>query len=183
MDYFESLIRVLLEQKGYWTRQSFKVDLSKEEERATGKPSIPRPEIDIVAYNPKKNELLILEVKSYLDSLGVQIKHLEEKHEVATGSYKLFTCENYRNIVQRRLVEQLEDEGLVFSGASLNLGLAAGRIYQNNTLAMQKLFDLKGWRLWTPEDISADLRNIAKSGYANDPFIMSAKVLQRSAGS
>lgn len=46
MDYFEALVRTLLEAEGYWTRQSFKVNLTREEKRVVANPSIPRPEVD-----------------------------------------------------------------------------------------------------------------------------------------
>lgn len=51
MDYFESICKTLLEDEGYWVRQSYKVELSKEQKRKLGKPSLPRPEIDLIAFN------------------------------------------------------------------------------------------------------------------------------------
>jgi hypothetical protein len=89
MDYFESIVKTLLEHEGYWVRSSFKVDLSKQEKRYIGKPSIPRPEIDLLAYKPKVNQLLVLEAKSYLDSLGVQINDLKFESIIPEGRYKL----------------------------------------------------------------------------------------------
>jgi hypothetical protein len=41
MDHFESIIATLLEAEGYWVRRSFKVNLTQEEKRRIGKPSIP----------------------------------------------------------------------------------------------------------------------------------------------
>ena len=73
MDYFENVIKTLLEGEGYWVRQSFKVNLTKEEKREVGKYSIPRPEIDLLAYKPNENRLLAFEAKSFLDSPGVRL--------------------------------------------------------------------------------------------------------------
>ncbi|WP_176465369.1 MULTISPECIES: hypothetical protein [unclassified Pseudomonas] len=73
MDYFESIIKTLLESESYWVRQSFKVNLTKEEKRNVGKHTIPRPEIDLLAYKPNQNKILAIEVKSFLDSSGVKI--------------------------------------------------------------------------------------------------------------
>ena len=42
MDYFESIVKTLLENEGYWTRQSYKVNVTKEEKRQIGKHTIPR---------------------------------------------------------------------------------------------------------------------------------------------
>jgi len=47
MDHFESIMCTLLEAEGYWVRRSFKVNVTKKEKRHVGKPSIPRPEIDL----------------------------------------------------------------------------------------------------------------------------------------
>ena len=73
MDHFESIIKTLLEAEGYWVRQSFKVNLTKEEKRQIGKPSIPRPEIDLLALHFARNEVLAFEAKSFLDSPGVKL--------------------------------------------------------------------------------------------------------------
>ena len=66
MDHFEGIIKTLLEQEGYWVRQSFKINLTKQEKRDTGKPSMPRPEIDLLAFKQSRNEILAIEVKSFL---------------------------------------------------------------------------------------------------------------------
>ena len=76
MDYSESIIATLLEAEGYWVRRSFKVNLTKEEKRRIGRLSIPRPEIDLLAYRRPRNEVLALEAKSYLDSPGVRFSDL-----------------------------------------------------------------------------------------------------------
>ena len=81
MDYFEGIIRTLLEHEGYWVRQAFKVNVSKEEKRDIGKHSIPRPEIDLLAFKPCANLILALEAKSYLDSPGVRVDELREQHD------------------------------------------------------------------------------------------------------
>jgi hypothetical protein len=95
VDYFEGIIKTLLEHEGYWVRQSFKVNLTKQEKRDIGKHSIPRPEVDILAFKPKENRVIAFEAKSYLDSLGVKLAELQQNHELPEGRYKLFTCDNY----------------------------------------------------------------------------------------
>lgn len=79
MEYFEGIIKTLLEHEGYWVRQSFKVNLTKQEKREIGKSSLPRPEIDLLAFKPSYKEVLILEAKSYLDSPGVRLSELQNK--------------------------------------------------------------------------------------------------------
>ena len=108
MEYFETIIKTLLEHEGYWVRQSFKVNLTKEEKRQIGKASIPRPEIDLIAFKPNVQELLALETKSFFDSPGVRIDDLKNEFQIPEGRYKLFTCTNYRNIVFNRLRQDLK---------------------------------------------------------------------------
>ena len=76
MESFEEIVKVLFEEDNYWVRQSEKVGLTREEKRRTGKPSIPRPEIDLVALNQSENHILVLEVKSFFDSPGVKLSDL-----------------------------------------------------------------------------------------------------------
>ncbi len=42
MDAFESLTKTPLEREGFWVRSSFKVNLTKEDKKAIGRPSCPR---------------------------------------------------------------------------------------------------------------------------------------------
>lgn len=82
MELFEGIIKTLLEHEGYWVRQSFKVNVTKKEKRAIGKHSITRPEIDLLAFKPGINEVLVIEAKSYFDSPGVRLKELLEDFPV-----------------------------------------------------------------------------------------------------
>lgn len=72
MDSFEQVVATVLDRAGYWTRTSVKVNLTREDKHAIGRPSAPRWEIDVVAYSARENELLVVECKSYLDSAGVR---------------------------------------------------------------------------------------------------------------
>jgi hypothetical protein len=76
MDAFEEIVAGLLWEEGYWTTIGYKVNLPKPVKVELGKPSLPRPEIDILAYQADDNELIWVECKSYLDSRGVIIDHL-----------------------------------------------------------------------------------------------------------
>lgn len=181
MDYFESVIKTLLEGEGYWVRQSFKVNLTREEKRQVGKHSIPRPEIDLLAYKPSENRLLAFEAKSFLDSPGVRLSCLSENHEIPEGKYKLFTCENYRSIVFQRLRQDLIDCGMGDRTTEIVLGLAAGKVYQSKNAEIQELFSRNGWLFWSPEDIRNKVIALAKRGYENEPAIITAKILMRQA--
>ncbi|MFH1923025.1 MAG: hypothetical protein ABIP48_24440, partial [Planctomycetota bacterium] len=61
MDAFESVIASILDRQGFWTRTEVKVELTKQEKRDIGRPSSPRWEIDVVAYQPGTNELRVVE--------------------------------------------------------------------------------------------------------------------------
>jgi len=182
VDYFESTVKTLLESEGYWVRQSFKVNLTKEEKRNIGKPSIPRPEIDLLAYKPERNIIFAIEAKSYFDSPGVRVSDLSASHEIPEGGYKLFTCTNYRNIVFSRLKQDIIENGMGNDSTEIVLGLAAGNVYQAKSSEILRLFQAKGWLFWSPEDIRKKVISLAEKGYENEPSIITAKILLRNHG-
>jgi|SRR6266540_1575427 len=98
MDAFEQLVSEILWMDGYWVRTSVKVELTKEEKRLIGRPSSPRWELDIVAYNGRDNLLRVVECKSYLDSLGVQAKGFDAASD-NSARYKLFNDPMLRDVV------------------------------------------------------------------------------------
>ncbi|MCT7313260.1 hypothetical protein N5J06_19985 [Ralstonia sp. CHL-2022] len=179
MDHFEGLICTLLEAEGYWLRRSFKVNVSKEEKRAIGKHSMPRPEIDILAFSFSKNTVAAVEVKSYLDSPGLKLDELQLEHDFPEGRYKLFTAERYRSIVLARLKQDLIDCGMANVRTKVVLGLAVGKIYQKRTKEVREFTRSRGMFFWSPEEIKEKVKALANRSYENDPAIMVAKVLLR----
>ena len=179
MEYFEAIVKTLLEHEGYWVRQSFKVNLTKQEKKQIGKPSIPRPEIDLLAFKAKSQEVLVLEAKSYLDSPGVRLADIQEEFQIQEGRYKMFTCTNYRNVVLNRLMQDLKDLGMVGDEIKIKLGLVAGHIYQGRSEEIRNYFTSKGWFFWSPGDIRDKVNALAAKGYENEPAIITAKILMR----
>jgi len=179
MDHFENIISTLFEAEGYWVRRSFKVNLRKDEKRQIGKHSIPRPEIDLLAFDFSKNNVIALEAKSFLDSPGVNLEQLKEKHDVPMGRYKLFTSERYRDVVFSRLLSDLIENGMANLSTKITLGLAAGKIYRNQSEHIRNFMLSKTWFFWSPEDIKHKVTALAKRGHENDPAIIAAKILMR----
>ncbi len=177
MDAFESLVAKLLEWNGYWTRLNYKVNLSVEDKKAVGKPSMPRPEVDILAYKPSDNLLLWVECKSYLDSPGVPIEAFKiEDGPSPEGTYKVFTNTRYRQTVSQRLIEQTLEEGLVQPAVSLQYCLVAGHVKSGSLVAITRHFAEKGWLFYDVEWIRAELKKLATLGYENDLAVMVAKL-------
>lgn len=110
MDAFEQVVAEILWMDGHWVRTSVKVELTKEEKRKIGRPSSPRWELDIVAYNGRDNLLRVVECKSYLGSLGVQAKGFEAESDNASR-YKLFNDASLREVIFRRLQLQFCEAG------------------------------------------------------------------------
>jgi hypothetical protein len=179
MDHFESIISTLLEAEDYWIRRSFKVNLTKAEKRQIGKSSIPRPEIDLLALHFSRNEVIAFEAKSFFDSPGVKLAHLQERHEVPEGRYKLFTSDRYRSIVLSRLLQDLIACGMANSNTKVSLGLAAGNVYQGQSGPIRECMEKNKWLFWSPEDIKRKVTALAERGYENDPAIITAKILLR----
>jgi len=180
MNAFEQLVATTLERKGYWVRTDFKVNLSKEEKKAIGRPSSPRWELDIVAYKPAENEVLVVECKSYLDSRGVQFSSFDGSDKKSARRYKLFIEERLREIVLDRLVVQLEADGLCRPAPTVRLCLVAGRIAtEQDRLKLAKKFDDARWQLWDDTWIRGTLTEIANLGYEDDVSAVVAKILLR----
>ena len=179
MNHFEGIIKTILEHDGYWVRQSFKVKLTKQEKRDIGKPSLPRPEIDLLAFKQSENKILALEAKSYLDSRGVNLDELQKQYDIPEGRYKLFTCCKYQRILLDRLKENLMNVGMADLKTHIVLGLVAGKVYRSISNDVQEYFNTNNWFFWGPDDVKNKLNELAQSGYENEPAIITTKILMR----
>jgi hypothetical protein len=178
MDAFESVVAALLERKGYWTRTSVKVDLTKEEKVEIGKPSSPRWEIDVLAYQANTNSLLVVECKSYLNSYGVRLSAFDGSSDLHASRFKLFNSRELRKVVFRRLSKQLVDSGFCPSAPKIKLCLVAGRIYQD-VEPIRQHFKKNGWELWDAEWLKNELEVLSRSGYDNTVVAIVSKLLLR----
>ena len=177
MDAFESLIATLLRRQGYWTTTSFKVQLTKEEKRTMGIPSSPRWELDVLAYSGAKNELLVVECKSYLDSPGVAFVEGSFDHP---ERYKLFTRPLVRKQVLGRLKKQLVEAGQCAPKPSITLALATGKIStRTNRQEFEKHFKKHKWQLYDDDWIRGQLAELEVSAYENEISHVCAKILLR----
>jgi len=179
MNAFEDIVARYLEEKGYWVRQSVKVHITKADKVVIGTPSMPTPEIDLVAFNTRRNELLLVEVKSYLDSYGVWLEAVNGKDVDAAARYKLFTNPTFRRIVTDRLVEDYLNLGLVKKGAKIGHALAAGNIHAGNEAAIASYFKQQGWKLFTPEEIKSFVKRLVSKPWSDDLITMTAKLAMR----
>jgi len=181
MDAFEHLVGRYFQERGYWIRIGYKVELTAKEKADIGNPSMPRPEIDVVAWKPSSRELLVIECKSYLDSKGVERASFDFIDHDSGGAYKLFNKQRLRNLVCSRLQEQLREEGALDDAPlTLRLALACGKIKTGDEAALQALFNAQSWLLITPAQIADSIRALASKGYENDVATVVAKILERS---
>ena len=178
-DHFENLVRTLLEGEGFWVFQSFKVNLTKEEKRLIGKPSLPRPEIDLLAFRLSTNEILAIASKSYLDSHGVRLRELEASYDVPEGRFKLFTCQNFQTIVLHRLKADLVRMGMANESTAIRLGLVFGNVVSRDVLELRRYVQAKKWFYWSPRLLKRKLRSQARRAYENDPAIIASKLIVR----
>jgi len=177
MDAFENLVATLFRSAGYWVQTSFAVELTKEEKREAENPTMPRPEIDVLAYKPAQNELLVIECKSYLNSAGVTYRNFTDTAKIR---YKLFHKAVLWRVVNTALIRQLEQSGAVFSGIRATLCLAIGRIRNESDRArLRALFSERGWTLFDDRWIADQTRELANSAYVNDQAIIALKMASR----
>lgn len=178
MDAFENLVSLILSRNGWWVSGGVKVELSKAEKRAIGRPSSPRWELDLVAYKGATNKVLVVECKSFLDSRGVVFDGLVGRK--ATNRYKLFNDSTLRRTVFRRLVTQLTTIGACSAAPEVTLCLAAGKIASSQDRAkLSAHFETKGWLLFDEEWLCGELGRFSDAGYEDEVAIVVAKLLRR----
>ncbi len=181
MDAFEEIVAGLFRhgKKKYWTWLNYKIKLTKQEKAEVGKPSMPRPEIDVLAYRPVDNELLWIECKSYLDSPGVRLDHFIGGTGFG-GVPKVFVNDKYREIVTHALRQQVVGDGLVQPDPLIRYCLVAGNIFGLSSEKLegyQNFFEEHGWMLWGPIQIREHIHQLSRLGYENDIAIITAKLL------
>jgi hypothetical protein len=91
MDAFEQVVSEMLWMDGFWVQTSVKVNLTPREKGSVGKRTMPRPELDIVAYRGRDNFLYVVECKSYLNSRGVTFAGLSGADAVTAGGISFFS--------------------------------------------------------------------------------------------
>lgn len=176
---FESLVGQLMERDGYWIRSSYKVNLTKEEKQAIGRPSSPRWEIDLIGYNPTSNVLRIIECKSYLDSTGVRARDFNEAGQHNANRYKLFTDRELRRVVTAAIIRQLCETGACLPGPRIELCLVAGNTASaKDKAAILEIFQGQEWHFFDVEWIRRQLKKMAADGYENSVASVVAKLLK-----
>lgn len=177
MNSFEQLVAFLLNQEGFWTLIDYKVNLSKDEKKEIGKSSMPRPEIDILAYKPNENTLYWVECKSYLDSGGVRITDLFLSAENANNRFKVFTLPKYRKIISEALIRQVVAQGLAVDNPKIYYCLVAGNIFKGEKSRVKAHFDENGWLLFDNEWIKEKLKRVSKIGYEDNIAVIVSKII------
>jgi len=180
MNAFEEIVAGLIWQEGYWTHVGYKVNLPKPQKRELGKPSMPRPEIDILAYRATDNSLLWVECKSYLDSRGVTIDALTGKDERSAQRYKVFTQPEYRRIVTAELTKQVVSAGLARPNPTVKYSLVTGHIATDpDREELHEHFAEHGWILYDENWLKRGLEGLSASGYEDDVATVVAKLFAR----
>ncbi|MEW6425917.1 MAG: hypothetical protein AB1523_14480 [Bacillota bacterium] len=180
MNAFESIVAQYLEEEGYWVRKSVKINISKEDKQRINLPTMPRPEIDLVALNVKENELLLIEAKSFLDSPGVRFNDVSGGNPKGVRRYRLFTEKEYRDIVTQNLREDYFKKGLINESTKINYALAAGKIYSNDEQKIKNYFSQNRWKLFTPGEIKNKIKELSKKGWEDNLVTMTAKLILKS---
>jgi hypothetical protein len=142
-----------------------------------GKPSLPRPDIDILAYQPVGNRVLWVECKSYLDSGGVHMSAFNGANPKFRDRFRVFTDGTYRRVVTDALIRQLVAAELVRPQPTIEYWLVAGRIASGQAVALSDHFKVNGWTLRDRSWIRQTLALLAGDGYEDDVVTMAAKLL------
>lgn len=181
MNAFEDIIKLILEEEGYWVRQSVKIrKITIDDKKRLHNNSMPTPEVDVVALKTDKNELLLMEVKSFLDSPGVKFEGVSGKNKKDAKRYKIFTNESLRKIITERLKQEYLEKGLINKDTTISYALAAGHVYStkknNDELDIRKYFKEKGWKFISPMEIKDGIKKLGKKGWEDNLVTITAKL-------
>jgi hypothetical protein len=180
MNAFEEIVAGLLRQDGCWTIVGYKVNLSKKGKVELGKPSLPRPEIDILSYKAGENLLLWVECKSYLDSRGVSITAFTGEDERGAQRYKVFNLPEYRRIVTEELIKQVVTSQMVLPNPIVKYCLVAGRIAtETDRIKLHQYFEKQSWLLYDDSWIKQQLIKASTGSYEDDIATIVAKLFAR----
>ncbi len=133
----------------------------------------------------KENELLLVEVKSYLDSYGVYYGAVSDEvfkkyEEEDVKRYRLFNDNKFREIVTKRLREEYLKQGLINESTKINYALAAGNIHSPKDEAdIRTHFSKKGWKLFSPQQIRDKVKELAEKGWEDNLVTITAKLILR----
>ncbi len=177
MDAFESLMALLLAGEGYWTATSFKVNLTKDQKRAIGKPSMPRPELDVVAYKASTNEVLVVECKSFIDLRGLIFTN---DSFGKPNLYILFLDGNRRKVVFKALARQMVNAGLCRPNPKIVLCLAAAHIAdKTDRKGLIRFLDRIKAKLFDEAWVRNRLEQLSSTAYENETVHMVVKLLAK----
>lgn len=178
MDAFESIVATYLDSKGYWVKQSVKVNISKDDKKELGLQTMPTPEIDLVAYNPVENELILIEVKSYFDSEGVTIAGLNDPKSKKTKRYRLLNDEKYQRIIREQLQKIFIDKKFINHSTKIKYALAAGNVRTRDYDKIKAYLAGREYVFYEPMEIAKAIKSLKNSVYINDSVTITVKLLR-----
>lgn len=178
MNAFEQIVGAILCLDGYRTRHLFHVPLTKRERQGLRSPTMPRPELDLIAYKPATNELLVVEGKSYVNSRGVLAAEFRKNGHRSFKRYKLFNNRKLWSTVRAALTRCLRKRGASRPRPVIKHCLAAGHIASAaDRQRLHGLFGKRGWRLIDDVEIARKLSAASRTAYADDVAVLAAKIL------
>lgn len=177
MNQFEEISRYLLEAEGFWVQTGIKVEITPEQKRFLGKPTMPRPEVDIVAYKRSEDTLYLIEAKTYLNSKGVVYDNIV-KRDFTWDKYKILTYSDFQDIVGGELKADLIKKGLIHSKTKVRYGLIAAKLYKPKENDFYGLAKERNWFFWGPDEVKSRLSRLINLGYEDNPYSIVAKIIQ-----
>lgn len=178
MDAFEHIVGLFLQEKNYWVRHSVKIELNKLDKRRIGLHTMPRPEIDLVAYNPVEDQLILIEVKSYLNSQGVTIGSLSGKTKKTSDRYRLLNNRAFQKIVTKRLIEEFLERGIIKKTTKVKYALAAGNVQEKSYSKIKDYMRKRKYIFFEPSDIKQTIKNLSQKGWDDNIITVTAKLTQ-----
>jgi len=104
----------------------------------------------LVTYNPTKDEITLIEAKSYLNSTGVTIGGLSGTDKKTKDRYRMLNNATYRKIVTARLKADFIKRNIINKTTRIKYALAAGQVQKKNRYLQFKPSKTKPFPFFQP---------------------------------
>jgi hypothetical protein len=178
MNSFETILGLYLQEKNYWIRHSVKVKLEPEDKAKLKLPTIPRAEIDLVAYNVIDDILILIEAKSYLNSAGVTIGGLSGSDTKTKNRYRLLNNKKYQSLVTSRLISDFIKKGIIKNSTTIKYALAAAKVQPKSKDNVAAFLKRQGYLFFDPADIKETIKKLADSDWDDNVITVTVKITE-----
>ena len=169
MNPFTSLIRTLLEADDFWVRRAPIIELTEKDKRRFGLPPTHHPHIDLLAYDCELPNLFAIQVVPAVDKgAGLTLDDIGKETVRPAGDFPMLTSAPYRELVLKRLEEQLFVDGIVYQNTDFGFGLVLGNVRTDQLTSMHNYIVHRTWLYWSQVSIRENIKALHDNGEGDE---------------